>query len=189
MTDTTVRVLDEKDWQIYRDVRLSALADSPDAFAASAAQERQFDEDFWRRRLVRSRRMIAESGGGVVGVVSVGRPSEEDPRNCEMFGLWVRPDLRGQGVAWKLVQAGVSQARTDSFGFVIYWVGTDNGRGVAFASSFGFRPTDARRTMKVTGLPEDADNFAVDEAGEVEHEMAMIYALGEDPGTVPSSVL
>ncbi len=189
MTDITVRVLQEQDWQIYRDVRLSALGDSPDAFAASAAQERQFDEDFWRRRLVRSRRMVAESSGEVVGVVSVGRPSEEDPRNCEMFGLWVRPELRGQGVAWKLVQAGVSQARTDSFGFVIYWVSTENGRGVAFASSFGFRPTDARRAMKVTGSPEDANTSDADESGEEEHEMGMIYALGEDPGTVPSSML
>lgn len=189
MTDITVRVLAEQDWQIYRDVRLSALSDSPDAFAASVAQERQLDEDFWRRRLIRSRRMVAEVDGKVVGVISVGRPSSEDPRNCELFGLWVQPELRGQGVAWKLVQAGVDQARADSFGFVIYWVGTDNGRAVAFASSFGFRPTDARRAMQVTGFPGDTDESSVDDSGDVEHELGMIYALGEDPGTVPSSVL
>lgn len=189
MTDTTVRVLAEQDWQLYRDVRLSALADSPDAFAASAAQERQFDEDFWRRRLKRSRRMIAEVDGNVVGVISVGRASAEDPRSCELFGLWVQPELRGKGVAWKLVQAGLDQARADSFGFVVYWVGTDNGRAVAFASSFGFRPTDSRRTMQVTGFPEDADTSAGDDSGDVEQELGMIYALGEDPGAVPSSVL
>ncbi len=188
MTDTTVRALGEQDWQIYRDVRLAALADSPDAFAASAAQERQFDDDFWRRRLARSRRMIAERDGDVVGVVSVGRPSGDEDQSCELFGLWVRPDLRGAGVAWRLVQAGVDQASTDSFRSVVYWVGTDNGRGVAFASSFGFRPTDARRPMKVTGVPEGAPAPEGD-ADNPEDEMAMIYALGDDPGTVPSSTL
>ncbi|UIJ35003.1 N-acetyltransferase [Allobranchiibius sp. GilTou73] len=188
MTDITVRALGEQDWQIYRDVRLAALSDSPDAFAASVAQERQFDDAFWRRRLVRSRRLIAERGDDVVGVVSVGRSPAEDPRSCELFGLWVKPDLRGQGVAWRLVQAGVEQAGTDSFQFVVYWVGTDNGRGVAFASSFGFRPTDARRPMKVTGVPEGTPSTQ-EEPDVPEDEMAMVYSLGEDPGSVPSSVL
>ena len=188
MTDITVRALGEQDWQIYRDVRLTALSDSPNAFAASAAQERQFDDAFWRRRLARSRRLIAERGQEIVGVVSVGRSPAEDPRSCELFGLWVKPDLRGQGVAWKLVQAGVEQAKADSFQFVVYWVGTDNGRGVAFASSFGFRPTDARRPMKVTGVPEGTPD-AQDEPDDPEDEMAMVYSLGEDPAMVPSSTL
>lgn len=185
MTDITVRVLDEQDWQIYRDVRLAALADSPNAFAASAAQERQFDDAFWRRRLTRSRRMVAQRGEDVLGVVSVGRASEEDPRACELFGLWVTPQLRGQGVAWKLVQAGVDQAATDSFEFVVYWVGTDNGRGVAFASSFGFRPTDARRPMEVTGVP---DGVQPAELEDPEDEMAMVYSVGGDASGVPSSL-
>lgn len=188
MSDITVRALGEQDWQIYRDVRLAALSDSPDAFAASAAQERAFDDAFWRRRVVRSRRLIAEHGDDVVGVVSVGRPTEEDPRVCELFGLWVRPDLRGQGVAWKLVQAGVDQAGSDSFSFVVYWVGTDNGRGVAFASSFGFRPTDARRPMQVSGVPDGAADEQQDDP-EIEDEMGMVYSLGGDPGAVLSSVL
>jgi hypothetical protein len=75
------------------------------------------------------------------------------------------------------VEAGVRQARQDSFDFVIYWVGTDNGRAVAFASSYGFRPTDGRRPMQTSNGDEPED------------EMAMIYPLGDDPGAVPSSVL
>lgn len=184
MTDITVRVLDEQDWQIYRDVRLAALADSPNAFAASAAQERQFDDAFWRRRLTRSRRMIAQRGDDVVGVVSIGHSRSEDPRSCELFGLWVRPDLRGQGVAWQLVQAGVDQAGNDSFEFVYYWVGTDNGRGVAFASSFGFRPADARRPMQVTGVPEGVEPAELEDP---EDEMAMVYSVGGDASGVSSS--
>lgn len=176
MTDITVRALGDEDWQVYRDVRLAALRDSPDAFAASAAQEQSFDDELWQARVKRSRRLVAEDGSKIVGVVSVGRRPENDEQVSELFGLWVDPTLRGKGVAWKLVDAGVRQARDDSYAFVLYWVGTDNGRGVAFASSYGFRPTDGRRQMESSS---DGD----------ETEMAMVYPLGDDPGAVPSSVL
>ena len=48
MTDVTVRSLGEEDWQEFRAIRLAALRDSPDAFAASADAEEGFEEDFWR---------------------------------------------------------------------------------------------------------------------------------------------
>lgn len=178
MSEITIRALGADEWETYRDVRLRALEESPDAFAASLTQEKQFEEDFWRTRVERSRRMVAESGDEVVGVVSVGNRSTEDARVGELFGLWVTPSLRGQGVAWKLVEAGVEQATAENYKFVLYWVGTDNGRAVAFASSFGFRPTDSRRPMK--GATEETED---------DEEMAMIYALSDDPSAVPSSVL
>lgn len=177
MTDITVRALGDEEWQVYRDVRLEALREAPDAFAASAKQEEAFNDELWQTRVKRSRRLVAEDGDRVVGVVSVGRKPEDDEKVSELFGLWVTPELRGKGVAWKLVDAGVRQARQDNFDFVIYWVGTDNGRAVAFASSYGFRPTDGRRPMQVSNGDEPED------------EMAMVYPLGDDPGAVPSSVL
>lgn len=185
MTSISVRALGDEDWQIYRDVRLAALEDSPDAFAASAKQEKQFDEDFWRQRMSRSRRLVAEQDGEPVGVVSVGDIVDEEDLNedgdsqevvAELFGLWVSPALRGQGLAWKLVEAGVERAKQESRSHIVYWVGVDNGRGVAFASSFGFRPTDARRTMRPQDASDDEDDDNL--------EMAMIYPLAADPGTI-----
>ncbi|GGB42560.1 N-acetyltransferase [Flexivirga endophytica] len=179
MTDITVRALGDEEWQVYRDVRLTALREAPDAFAASVSQEEKFDDELWQARIKRSRRLVAEDGDKIVGVVSVGSKPGNDERVSELFGLWVDPELRGKGVAWKLVDAGVRQARQDSYDFVLYWVGTDNGRAVAFASSFGFRPTDGRRAMQ-SEAEDDASS---------EDEMAMVYPLGDDPGAVPSSVL
>ncbi|YAL83767.1 N-acetyltransferase family protein [Dermacoccaceae bacterium W4C1] len=188
MTAITVRALGDDDWQVYRDIRLTALQDSPEAFAASHQTEQEFDEQFWRQRMARSRRLVAEQEGRLVGVVSVGTivDTEDLDENGnatevlgELFGLWVDPALRGQGVAWKLVQAGVDQARHEERSHVAYWVGVDNGRGVAFASSFGFRPTDARRPMKVEDASDDEDDENL--------EMAMIFPLGGDPGAAPTS--
>lgn len=180
MTAITVRALGDDDWQVYRDIRLAALKESPDAFAASHDQETDLDEDFWRRRMARSRRLVAEQDGAPVGVVSVGEvidtedlDEDGDTREvaAELFGLWVSPELRGQGVSWKLVEAAAEQAGGENHSHLVYWVGVDNGRAVAFASSFGFRPTDARRPMRDQDASDDEDDDNL--------EMAMIYALGD----------
>jgi ribosomal protein S18 acetylase RimI-like enzyme len=177
MSEINVRALGEEDWQQYRDIRLAALRDAPDAFVAKRAQEEVFDEQVWRERMRRSRRLVAEREGSSVGVVCLGRAEEPDAHAGELFGLWVAPEARGKGVAWRLVEAGADQARQDGRSHLFYWVGTDNGRAVAFASSFGFRPGNSRRPMKVTSEADGAE------------EMAMVLPLGVDPGTVPSSIL
>ena len=46
-TQFTVRVLQEADWQTYRDMRLTALEESPEAFAAAYATEKTYEEALW----------------------------------------------------------------------------------------------------------------------------------------------
>ena len=45
MTDVTVRALSEDDWEAFRAIRLAALADAPDAFAASRDDEQGYDDE------------------------------------------------------------------------------------------------------------------------------------------------
>ena len=182
MTDVTVRSLGEEDWREFKAIRLAALRDSPDAFVASADDEEGFEEDFWRLRLRRSTRLVAVrqaaegSGGQPVGVVSLGEGKDEEGRVAEIFGLWVAPAARGTGVATKLVEASADRARRDGRTHVSYWVGTDNGRAVAFASGIGFRPTDFRRPMRVAS----SNGAAPDD--DLPEEIAMVLPLGEDRG-------
>ena len=175
MSEINVRVLREEDGQVYRDIRLAALREAPGAFVATRAQEEALDEQMWRERVGRSRRLVAERDGRSLGVVSLGHTEEPNPGTAELFGLWVEPEARGTGVAWKLVEAGADQALRDGLSHLSYWVGTDNGRAVAFASSFGFRPGANRRPMRVAGEEDGAE------------EMAMVLPLGVDPGSVPST--
>jgi len=177
MSEISVHALVEEDWEQYRDIRLAALADSPEAFAATRAEEEVLDEQVWRERLGRARRLIAELDGSPVGVVSLGKGDPEHSITAELFGLWVAPPGRGTGVAWKLVEAGASAARADGHRRLGYWVGTDNGPAVAFASSFGFRPTGTRRPMRVANETDGAE------------EIVMVLPLGVDPGSVPSTVI
>lgn len=167
MADITVRALTEDEWDQYRSVRLAALQESPEAFVASHEEETGYDEDFWRTRMRRSRRLLAEYEGEPVGTASVGEVDTDDGCHAELFGLWVSPALRGKGIATQLVSAGAKSAREIGNTHLYYWVGTDNGRAVAFASGFGFRPTDQRRPVRVES-EEDGDE-----------EIAMVLSLAE----------
>jgi GNAT superfamily N-acetyltransferase len=169
MSEISVRELTEDEWETYREVRLAALEDSPEAFVASLSEEQAYDEAFWRTRMRRSRRLLAEVDGRAVGVASVGEAGSDNPTVAELFGLWVAPEFRGAGVATQLVQAGADTARRQGRTHIAYWVGTDNGPAVAFASGSGFRPTDSRRPMRLA-------------SGAGDEEIAMVLALGQDRG-------
>ncbi|APH02248.1 GNAT family N-acetyltransferase [Janibacter indicus] len=172
MSEITVRALTEDEWETYRTLRLEALRESPDAFVADYDTEAAEPEDFWRARMARSVRLVAEAEGAQVGVVSIGSVSEDKGETAgQLFGLWVNPQWRGRSIAANLVRQGARIAEDKGLSQLYYWVGSDNGRAVAFASSFGFRPTDDRRPMRVSGGD-----------GAPEEEIALVLALGEDRG-------
>lgn len=179
MTEIHVRVLGQDDWQTYKDVRLRALRESPEAFVASVEEESEFSDDLWQDRMERSRRLLAEDGSGPVGVASLGTATRTKIDGAgELFGLWVAADHRGAGVARRLLEQAATVARAEGLKQMLYWVGTDNGRAVAFASSFGFRPTDNRRPMRIRGVDEeDVDS----------EELMMVYPLADAAG-VPTSL-
>ncbi len=145
-----MRLLDEADWQTYRRMRLASLEADPEAFVASLGEEQKHDEEMWRARMRRSRRLLAERDGQEVGVASVGQARDEDAKAegvAELFGMWVRPQDRGTNAAWELVTAAADQARHDGYRLLRLWVSTENGRAIGFYSSYGFRPGDDRRPM------------------------------------------
>ncbi len=171
MSDITVRTLGVDEWDQYRSMRLTALEESPEAFVATHPEEEAQPEEFWRERMQRSTRLLAEREGEPLGIASVG-PGGDDENAAQLFGLWVRPEARGSGVAAALVHAGSRVAAEQGKGQLLYWVGTDNGRAVAFASSFGFRPTGMRRPMRVVSKADG------------EEEVAMTLPLAGDRGGI-----
>lgn len=173
MSDSRARVLTEADWQLVRDLRLEALRESPDSFVASHDDESQRDEEFWRERTRRATWIVAERDGKARGIVGLGPHSEDpdDSENAEIFGLWVSPQTRRNRVGQDLVRAGVEQAVADDRRRLYFWVGSDNGPAVAFASANGFRPTSERRPTTA------ADHV---DGGEV----AMVMSLDADPTSV-----
>jgi GNAT superfamily N-acetyltransferase len=174
--DLTVRVLTESEWALYRDVRLRALAESPDSFAATLEEEVDRDEGFWRDRMTRSDRLLAEDGSVAEGIVSVG-PYADEPSAAECYGLYVVPEARGTGVSWRLVEAAAALAIKKGYRQLYYWVGTDNPRAIGFGNNFGFRSTSYRRPAR----PENRDRG--------EDEVAMVLTLADDATAAPNPTI
>ncbi len=170
MTDIASRVLAQDEWKLYRTVRLAALKDAPEAFVGRYDDEVAQGDDFWRERMARATRFVAEREGEAVGLVGLGLHND-DPETAEVFGLWTEPDVRGQRAARDLVSAASRKAALDGCRLLYFWAGSDNASAVGFASSFGFRPSAERRPVRV------ADGASESEADEV----AMVLPLGADP--------
>jgi len=173
MTELTVRVLGEADWTLYRTVRLTALKESPRSFTASLDEEAGQDEQWWRDRMTRSRRLLAEVDREPQGTISLGTYPDK-PASGEVFGLYVLPAVRGHGVSSRLVEAAEALATQDGYQQLYYWVGTDNPRAIGFAKNFGFRLTGARRPSHATNL----------DLGD--EEIAMVLPLMNDGSSVPN---
>lgn len=148
ITDIHVRLLGEIEWQLYRNVRLAALRDAPDAFIARFEDEASYDDDFWRERMSRAARLVAERGNEMVGLVSLGL-HDEDPQTGEVFGLWAAPSVRGQHVARDLVATARRKAAEDDRRLLIFgWSPTMPPRSASRPTSVSVR----RRSVGLYGF-------------------------------------
>ncbi len=152
--------LAEHEWDVYRDVRLASLADSPWAFGARVAEERGRTDNDWRARLAGRTQYVARERGRSVG--TVGAFIEEDG-TVELVSMWVAPDARGTGVADQLVDAVVADARERGRARIALWVAVGNDPAERLYARHGFERTG--RTQ-----PVDDD----DPARGVEFEMTRL---------------
>ena len=109
-----VRTLSPDDWQLWRTLRLDALAEAPDAFGSRLADWLGDNdrEERWRGRLSvqGSFNVVAVLDGQPVGMAS-GVPTTDDSV-VELISMWIAPTARGRGVGDALVKAIEQWARS-----------------------------------------------------------------------------
>jgi ribosomal protein S18 acetylase RimI-like enzyme len=142
---TELRVLTQDDWRLWRELRLAALAEAPQAFGSRLADwQGQGDrEERWRGRLsIRgSYNVVALVDGRPAGMAS-GIPDE--PGVAELISMWVSPAARGRGVGDRLL-AGVEQwARQAGAGALKLCVYEGNENAQALYRRAGFADTGER---------------------------------------------
>ena len=100
-------------WRRWRALRLTALADAPEAFGSTLAQWSGAGdtEERWRARWVGvPDNLVLVQDGRDVGMVSLAAPTGDEPP--ELISMWVAPEARRTGAADAAVAAVLALART-----------------------------------------------------------------------------
>jgi len=133
-------VLDPDDWQLWRELRLPALAEAPDAFGSTLAEWSGAGdtEQRWRTRLHGvALNLVLTANGGSVGMVSATAPDIEG--QVELISLWVAPAARGQGVGDEAIRQVLAWARREHPGSrIVLSVKTDNDSASRLYQRHGF---------------------------------------------------
>ena len=141
-----VREVAADDWELMRDVRLTALADAPYAFGSSYAREAAFTEAQWRGRFnERSVTFFAYGDADSAPAGLAGVYVEDGAAN--LVSMWVRPAARGLGVGEALIEAAVSWAKAHDFSTLFLWVTESNAPARRLYARCGFAPTGDRQPL------------------------------------------
>ncbi len=136
------------DWEAWRDIRLQALRDAPDAFASTYAEQMKLGEAHWRQRVAGSGLFLAwipeVSACEPVGMAG---GYQAAPGTVELISMFVRPQARGRGVGEALIDAMIGWARERDAASVHLWVTETNKRARLLYERYGFSLTAERQPL------------------------------------------
>ena len=135
--EPVLRVISGDDWAVFRALRLRALADSPDAFGVTLAEAEANPEAIWRGR--------AEGPGPLLMAYSRESPvamgglhTPENSQEAFVWGMWVDPDSRGQGLGARILRELLDWARRLDRAVSLHVTeGNDGARRLYEAHAFG----------------------------------------------------
>lgn len=144
-----VRGVAPSDWRRWRDLRLRALADAPDAFGQTLAEARELGDDAWMAVVASepSRGVwFAEQGGVPVGTAVV--RLAPDRLRSNLYAMWVAPEARRCGAARALVETARTWARDRGACELALRVTATNLAAIALYLAAGFADTGAREELR-----------------------------------------
>ncbi len=139
-----VRTLETGEWEVWRDLRLAALADSPDAFLSTLAEESGKSDEVWTDVVAataahqRGNLWVAEWEGEPAGM-GFGRLDPE-LLLLTIAAMWVDPFARGKGLGMELLEAMMDWGRDLGAERAELWVTDGNTPAERLYERAGFSP-------------------------------------------------
>lgn len=138
---------------VWRDLRLRALLDSPDAFGMTYEVESQRDDGAWRTRVDTNvadpfaTNLIAEIDAKPVAI-AVCVFDETNRSLCHLFAMWVDPRFRKRGAARALVTSALDWMKRQGAKEAQLSVTEGNEAALSLYSSCGFVDTGLREPLR-----------------------------------------
>ena len=129
MATMTIRILTAYDATIFWEIRLRGLKDDHLAFGTTYEESKDLTLETVRQRYfqVAADNVIlgAFEGDQLAGITGIYRePKQKVRHKAAIWGVYVAPEYRGRGLAKKLMQAAIDQARqwdgVAQIGLVVY---------------------------------------------------------------------
>lgn len=135
-----VRRLEPHEGELFRRIRLEALTRSPEGFASTAEEEGAKDPAYFFGRLSAGGTVfVALDGETAVGMAGFGQEAGTvKAHKATLWGMYVAPEVRGQGVAEALIGAVMDHARANGVEQILLTVKAVNERAWRVYERLGF---------------------------------------------------
>ena len=149
----SIRPFAPHEWRTYREMRLHALADSPDAFARTLAEEEGRQNAEWSARLesgTTSRYdlpLVAEVGTEPVGL-AWGRIDPAEPEVAYLYQVWVAPNRRCLGAGRMLLEAVIAWASAADARYLALDVTCGDSPATRLYTRTGFQPIGEPKPLR-----------------------------------------
>lgn len=129
---------------LYKQLRLASLRESPAAFAATLESALRRTPDSWTEQVENTAQgsdratFVAFADDAPIGIAALYRNGEGSGAG-ELLQMWVFPDYRSRDVAINLIDTVFQWAGDNGFRTVVAKVATGNARALRFYQKYGFR--------------------------------------------------
>lgn len=149
----SIRPIAPHQWPQYRDVRLRALQDSPDAFGSTWEAEAARTDESWRTQLGsaasgnRDRAVFAFQGEDPCGLAWC-QLSAAQSGVAHIYQMWVDPAARGLGIGRALLSDVTAWTRSQGLGHIRLGVTVAESPAMKLYRSHGFYPVGGAAPLR-----------------------------------------
>ncbi|HVE52947.1 MAG TPA: GNAT family N-acetyltransferase [Ramlibacter sp.] len=159
-----IRMLGPADATLYRALRLRALREHPDAFTSSYEDDRDQPVEAAAQRLAAHAFWGAYQSAELYGFVGLEREYRIKNRHkATVVGMYVAPEVGGQGVGRKLLEALIAHARLNGLESLVLTVTEGNAHAQRLYAAAGFRSFGIEPdAIRVAGRPCAKNHMQLD---------------------------
>ena len=148
-----IKDIAKADWREFRRIRLTALQESPYAFGGTYLEESKLEVADWKERVGRyvddpdTVFLLCSVMSEFVGMAGCYRDKEKT--DCShIYSVWLKPDVRGQGIAEKMVAILEGWSRENGISVIEGHVTEVNNVARAFYKKQGYKETSTGSAIR-----------------------------------------
>lgn len=132
---------------MLRDIRLTALSESPNAFLSTYDREKAYSEDRWRAEFTRGEWNVGFLDSRPASLLGVTRDPDTPADARYLEYLWVAPHCRGRHLALDMIAAVLDGLRARGMRTAFLWVLDGNEVAMRVYRRAGFMTTNHRQPL------------------------------------------